>query len=540
MRSILWAGCAAVGLLLLIACINVANLLLVRGSARSQEIAIRAALGAGRHRLVRQLLIESGVLGMIGGTLGVVLAAATVRAVVAIAPAELPRRDVIGIDPAVLVFAVVVTALATLLAGLAPAILAVGSELSLSLRDGRSAISGSRRTQTVRHTLVIGQVSIACLVAIAAGLLARSLVALAGVDMGFNPDRLLILETSIPPQLVPDRSVQVSLQDAMLARVTASPGVIAATMMPKPPFSAQGGWFGMVTGQGQSADAQKNNPLANFEVVGPGYFQTMGIAILRGRVFGEQDREHAPLVAVISDALARRMWPGQDPIGRQIKNGSLEDSTDWLTVVGVVGETRYHELTRLEPSLYVPIRQTDAPVPMTLAVRTRVDPEQVVPQVRRALAETNPAWLVSGGGSMRQLLAAPLARPRFSTLLFVTFATITVLLAIVGIYGALAATVSQRSREMGIRLALGAAGADVRGLVLRQGMALALVGCALGLLGALAGARVLRSMLFGIAPGDPVTFVGVAGLVLASAALACYLPARRATRVDPLVTLRAE
>ena len=306
MRSILWAGSAAVGLLLLIACINVANLLLVRGSARSQEIAIRVALGAGRRRLVRQLLIESGMLGMVGGTLGVLLAAATVRVVVAMAPAELPRRDVIGIDPAVLAFAVVLTALAVLLAGLAPTILAVGGELGLSLRDGRSAISGSRRAQTVRHALVIGQVSLAFLVAIAAGLLARSLVALTSVDMGFNPDRLLVLETTIPPQLVPDHRVQVSLQEAMLARVTASPGVIAATMMPKPPFSAEGGWFGMVTGQGQSPEAQKNNPLANFEVVSPGYFQTMGIPVLRGRAFGEQDREHAPLVAIISDALARR------------------------------------------------------------------------------------------------------------------------------------------------------------------------------------------------------------------------------------------
>ncbi len=449
MRSMLWAGCAAVGLLLLIACINVANLLLIRASARANEIAIRVALGAGRHRLVRQLLIESGVLGVAGGALGILIAAATIRAVVALAPPELPRRDVIAIDPAVLVFAIVVTALAVLLAGLAPAILAVADDVGVSLRAGRGALGGSRRTQRLRHGLVVGQISLAFLVAIAGGLLARSLIALTGVNMGFNPDRLLVVETSIPPQLVAQRSEGVALQEAALARVSASPGVIAATMMPKPPFSAQGGWFGMITGEGQSAEAQKSNPLVNFEVVSPGYFHTMGIPVLRGRAFGEQDREHALPVAIVSDALVRHLWPGQDPIGKRVKNGSPEDTTDWLTVVGVVGETRYHELTRLEPSLYVPVRQTDAPMPMTLAVRTRADPEGVVPEIRRALQEVNPAWVIAGGGSMRQLLAAPLARPRFSALLFVTFAAITVLLAIVGIYGALAATVSQRSRGDG-------------------------------------------------------------------------------------------
>jgi putative ABC transport system permease protein len=534
-QAILWTGAAAVALLLFIACINVTNLLLIRGSARARELAVRAALGAGLNRLVRQMLIESGVLALVGGIVGVVLATAAVRALVTFAPAELPRRDNIQIDAPVLVFALVVTVAAALLAGLLPAVLGGRGDLSASLRAGPSALGVSRPMSRVRHSLVVGQVALALLVAVGAGLLSRSLAALEGVDLGFDAGRLLILDTMIPPNLIPSDTAQAALQHAMLARVTALPDIMSATTMPKPPFSGMMGWFGAYTAEGQTSADQKTNPLVNFEVVSPGYFRTLAIPILEGRPFSDRDRSGAPHVAIISRTLARRSWPGHDPIGKRVKSGG-----DWLTVVGVVGETRYHELTKLEPSIYVPAGQFDGPPVMTLAVRTRVDPVRVIPEIRQALHEVNPALAVTAGGSMNQLLRAPLARPRFGTWLLVVFATLTVCLAVVGIYTTLAAMVGQRTREIGIRLALGARVSEVGGLVVRQGMLLAGFGCMLGLCGAMLGTRALRSMLFGVSPADPLTFAAVMILLLAAAACACYVPARRATRVDPLVALRAE
>jgi putative ABC transport system permease protein len=349
----------------------------------------------------------------------------------------------------------------------------------------------------------------------------------------------LILETTIPPHLIANDTAQAALQHAMLARVAALPDIVSATTMPKPPFSGMRGWIGQYSAEGQAPAEQKTNPVVNAEVVSPGYFRTLGIPVPRGRAFTDQDRAGAPRVAIVSRALAQRHWPEQDPIGKRIKLGAPNEPGEWLTVVGVVGETRYHELTKLEPSLYIPAGQ-DGSAAMTLAVRTRVDPVRVVPEIRQALHEVNPALTVAAGGSMDQLLAAPLARPRFGTWLLVVFATLTVCLAVVGIYTTLAAMVGQRTREIGIRLALGARMGDVGGLVVRQGMLLAGAGCILGLLAAVLGTRVLRSMLFGISPADPMTFAAVLILLLAAAACACYLPTRRATRVDPLVALRAE
>jgi predicted permease len=536
-RPTLWTAAAAVGLLLLIACVNVANLLLIRGSARTQELAIRTALGAGRRRLIGQLLTESGVLALLGGVLGTLLAIVAVPVLVALAPPELPRREMIEVDARVLLFALGATVAAALLSGLLPAVLSAAGDLGVWLRGGRNTASGSRGAQALRHGLVIGQVSLAIVVVAGAGLLARSLFALQSVDMGFNDERLLVVEAILPPGL-PERSRQVALQEEMLARVGAIPGVIGATVMPKPPFSAQGGWIATYAGEGQTADAQATNPPVNLEVVGPGYFRTLEVPLLRGRVFGEQDREDGLPVAIVSEAVARHTWPGEDPIGKRL--GPPNRPEAWYTVVGVVGETRYRELTDPQPSLYLPAQQFGGPVPMTLAVRTRADPTGMIPQIRQALQQVHPELRLVGGGSMRQLLAAPLARPRFSTLLLGTFATLTLLLAAVGIYGALAATVRQRTREIGIRLALGARVGEVQALVLRQGMRLALWGCAIGIAGAFLGTRALRSMLFEVSPTDPATFVGVAALILVAAALACYVPARRASRVDPVNTLRAE
>ena len=539
-RPTLWTAAAAVGLLLLIACANVANLLLIRGSARTQELAVRSALGAGRRRLVRQLLTESAVLALLGGVLGIALAFAAVRALVALAPPGLPRRELIGVDARVLLFALAATTVAALLSGLLPAVLSAAGDLGVWLRGGRRTGASSRGTQALRHGLVVGQVSLAILVVAGAGLLARSLATLRGVEMGFDDERLLVVQTALPPKAFPERPRQVAAQEEVLARVAAIPGVVAAASVPARPFSGEGGWTAMYSGEGQDAGAQGTNPWVNFEVVGPGYFRTLRMPLLRGRAFGEEDREGAPPVAIVSEAVARHTWPGEDPIGKRVKLGPPGAPGEWHTVVGIVGETRYRELTDPRPSLYLPIRQFPGPVPMGLAVRTTSDPAAVLPQLRHALREVHPQWMLVGGGPLRELMAEPLARPRFGALLLGAFAAITLLLAAVGIYGALAATVRQRTREIGIRLAMGATAGGVRGLVLRQGMRLALAGSAVGIAGALLGGRVLRSMLYGVSPTDPATLAAVAAVILGTAALACWLPARRASRVDPVSALRAE
>jgi putative ABC transport system permease protein len=539
-RATLWAASAAVALLLLIACVNVANLLLVRGSARTQELAIRRALGAGRRRLIRQLITESAVLALLGGVLGALLAIWAVTAAVHLAPPELPRRDMIAVDARVLLFATAATAAAALLSGLLPAFLSAGGGLSERLRGEDRGASATRGTQTLRQGLVIGQVSVAILVVVGAGLLIRSLIQLQTVDMGFNEERLLVAPTTLPPDLVPERDQQLALQEEMLERVRAIPGVVDAALLTSRPFSGPAGWTATYTGEGQSSEVQAINPMLNLELAGSEYFRTLEVPIRRGRAFGAHDREDAPRVAVVSETVARHTWPGEAPIGKRLKLGPPDGPGEWHTVVGVVGETRYRELADPQPSLYLPIRQFGGPVPTTLAVRTRSEPAGAVPQIRRVLQEVHPEWVLAGGGSMRELMAAPLARPRFSTLLLGAFAALTVLLSAVGLYGVLAVTVRQRAREIGIRLALGASAGGVARMVVRQGMALVAAGTLLGVAGALATSRLLRSLLFQVSPTDPLTLGAASALLLAVALLASWLPARRAARTDPMVALRRQ
>ncbi|MQA89129.1 MAG: FtsX-like permease family protein [Gemmatimonas sp.] len=532
-RATLHAAAAAVGLLLLIACINVANLLLIRGSARIQELAIRGALGAGRVRLVRQLLTESSVLALLGGMLGVLIAFVIVRVLAATAPPELPRREMIEIDARVLLVAVAITTAAALLSGMLPAVLSASGSLSTWLRSSGRTASANRGANALRHGLVIVQVSLAILVVVSAGLLVRSLISLQRVDVGFNEDQLMVFETSLPPDLFPERPQQIALREEMLGRVRGIPGVRRATSLAVGPFSG-GGWTSTFSAEGQTAEAKATNPLVNLESSGPEYFRTMEIPLFRGRPFGAQDREDAPGVIIVSDALARHAWPDEDPIGKRV-----ETPAEWLTVVGVAGETRYRDLMNQQPTVYRPTAQF-GPMPMSIAVRTRMDPSELIPQVRLALQEVHPDWMVVRGGSIHQLLSAPLARPRFSALLLGSFAGMTLLLATVGIYGVMAASVRQRTREIGIRLALGAQVEEVRTLVMRQGMQIALFGSAIGIALALSATRVLRSMMFEISPTDPVTFVVVTAGTLGAAALASYVPARRASRVNPLDAVRAE
>ena len=534
---ILVAAAVAVSLLLLVACINVSNLLLIRGTARSQELAIRSALGAGRSRLAGQLFTEAIVLASLGGAIGIALAFAAVRVLVRIAPAEVPQVEMIALDAPVLLVALAITATAAIVAGLLPAVMSVRGDLGSWLRTGRGTAVRSPVGRALRHALLTGQVAMAVMVVVFAALLARSLRSLSHVDMGFNTRGLTITETVLP---VPDRAQQVTMQETVIERLRALPGVVSATAMPKPPFSAQGGWLASYTGDGQDADAASKNPMVNFEVVGPGYFEALEVPLLHGRGFASQDRDDRERVAVVSASLAQRTWPAQDAIGKRIKLGPLKGGGAWHTIVGVAGDTRYRELATAQPTLYLPTRQFGGPVPTTFAVRTKDDAMYILPSLRATLRELNPESLIVSAGTMQQRLAEPLALARFSAFVLGASALTTLILALVGVYGTVATTVHERTREIGIRMALGESPAEVRSRVLKRGLALVGAGCAAGLVAAIAGTQLLRALLYDITPTDPATYAMVATVMLLVGSIACWLPARRATRVDPVASLRAD
>lgn len=539
-QGTLVAASLAVVVLLLIACVNVASLLLVRGAQRTRELAIRTALGAGRRRLIRLLVTEAALIAAVGGVLGVLIAFAAVRLVVSMAPPELPHRDLIRVDASSLAVALAMAAIATLASGVLPAMVAARDDLGSWLRGGRAMSVLNRRSRMLRQALVVGQIALAVLVMISAGLITRSLLALQHVDMGFSSAHLSIIETMLPPDAEADRLKRLALQEEMIARVASIPGVVAVSVMPKPPFSGDGGWTAIYSAEDQSVEAAAGSPAVNFEVVGEDYFRAMQIPLVAGRAFDSSDRDDGAPVAIISATLARKTWPGGDALGRRVKLGPAEGRGSWATVVGVAGETRYRDLAVERPTLYLPSRQFRGPEPMTIAVRTAATAGDVRPQIARALSELHPELVMLSSASMSERLAEPLARPRFGALLFGAFAGITMLLSIVGIYGVMAAAVREREREMGIRMALGASAGSLQRLVMRQGIVLATLGSIIGVGGAIAAMRLLASLLYGISPTDPATYVAIVAAVLAAAALACWIPSRRAGRVDPMQVLGAE
>jgi predicted permease len=539
-RGTLLTVLASVGLLLCIACLNVANLLLIRGAVRTQELAIRAALGAGRARLVRQLLTETFVLVSLGGVLGTALAAVLVPVLVRLAPPQLPQRDMIGFDIPVLLAAAALTAAAALLAGLIPALLSVRADLGIWLRGGRHTAAGMRPASVLRSALVAGQVALAVLVVVFSGLFVRSLRSMQQIELGFAANELTIVETILSSDLPPDRDRTLAVQESMRERVAALPGVRAVTTAPKPPFSAMGGWLAPFHGEQQSDAESSANPVASLEVVGPDFFVTLGLRVLSGRGFDSRDRKDGAPVAVISRLIAERVGMGQNAVGKRIKLGPPGNPGAWRTVVGVVDDTRYRDLTATLPTLYLPASQFGGPVPMTLIVRSDELAPNLMPQIRAALREVHPDLAIASGGSMSSLLDTPMARPRFSAFLFGILALATLFLAAVGIYGSLAATVRERRRELGIRLALGATARDLTTLVLRRGMRLAIIGCVVGFAAAFASTRLVEAMLFEVAPMDLTTYGTVLVVVLATAAIACWIPARRAGRVDPMRVLHEE
>ena len=532
------AFAAAAGLLLLITCINVANLLLVRGLARTREIAVRSALGAGRARIVGQLVTESALLGIIGALTGVVFAIAAVRAFVFFAPAGTPRLGEIHLNATVVGGAIAIAGIVTLLFALAPALVSSRVELQDVLRSGSRQATASRRFRIGTEALVVGQVALALLVLSAAGVITRSFMKLERVELAMNPSNLLIAELAIPAGGFGDTKKQLALVDALVPRLEAVPGVRAVTPVLTPPFVAVGGVFGQIAAEGQTADEAAKNPTLIFEPVTPDYFSTFGIRVLRGRSFTDADREGAPRVALISESAARHYWPNADPIGKRLKFGPGDSL---ITIVGVVPETRYRDLREPRRTIYLPLRQSAFPVaPTTLAIRADGRPADLIPAIRRAVREVDPRVAVASAAPFETLLDGPRALPRLNAILLAVFAIAAVALAAVGLLGVMTTMVRQRTRELGIRMALGATSQNLQGMVMRRGLVIAASGAVLGLVGAALGNRLLVAMLYEVSPTDGLTLAVVALLLLGIAAIATIIPARSTTRIDPVIALRAD
>ena len=541
-RQTLYVLLAAVGLVLLIACANVANLLLARATVRSREMVVRAAVGAGRGRLVRQLLTESVVLAILAGLLGIWFARLGLTALVALAPENLPRLDEIAIDPTVLGFALATVAISSLIFGLAPALQASRVQLAGGLRQGGKGTPAYGAGRLTRQAFVVAEIALAVVLVFGAGLLGRSLVALASVQMGFSPEQLLVLRTSVPVSGLADAPRATAFYRDLLADVRALPGVTAAgavTSLPTRVRSNGGYW---IEGGPGPDDSGVRAPQALFTVATPGYFRALRVPLEAGRDFDHGDGLDAPLVAIINDALGRESFPGQDPIGRRIQCGLDAQSMQSMTIVGVVSDIRTAGPSRaVRPEIYMPYEQHPGPATaLNLVVRTgAADPQALGQTVARRIRERNPDVPVTIS-TMEGTLDAATATPRFRTFLLTMFAAVALLLAGAGVYGVMAYAVSQRLPELGVRVALGASPRDIMRLVLFHGAALAAAGIAAGIGLALAAGRLLEGLLFNVAPRDPLMLALVTGTVAVAAGVACYLPGRRAAAVDPMIALRAE
>jgi putative ABC transport system permease protein len=531
---------AAVSVVLLIACANVANLLLARSTVRGREMVVRAAVGAARGRLVRQLLTESVVLGLAAGIAGAILARAGITTLAALAPPDLPRLDEIGIDAAALGFTLLISMASSIMFGMAPAVQVSRVQLVDGLRQGGKGSALGARGSWARNAFVVAEVALAVVLVVGAGLLARSLMALAEVNMGFSPERLLVLRTAVPVAGMKDAPRATAFYRSLLPDLRAVPGVTAAgavTTIPTRVRSNGGYW---IEGGPGPEDTGVSAPQALFIVATPEYFRAMRVPVRAGRDFTDGDRVDAPFVAIINDALAREAFPGVDPIGRRIRCGL--DSLEFMTIVGVVGDVKTRGPARpAQAEIYMPYEQHAGPATaMNIIARTDApDPLTLVETMRRKIRERNPEVPVKAE-TMEMTLETASATPRFRTFLILVFATVALLLAVAGVYGVMAYTVSQRVPEIGLRVALGATPGNILGLIVGQGARLAAAGLLLGLGLALAAAQMLQGLLFGVTARDPLILVAVTALVSFAALGACYIPGRRALRVEPMIALRAE
>ena len=535
-RPVLFAVLGAVGLVLLIAVVNVANLQLARAIRREGEMAIRAALGAGRARLARQFLAEGLLLAVLGGVAGVVLASLLLPALLARVPAELPRQGDIRLDGAVLAATAALTLLLGLVVGLVPAWHGGRAALFGALRDGGRSGGGRR---TLRSGLVVGEVALALVLLVGAGLLGRSLVRLLSVDTGFDARQLLTLEVQATGPAYDSASAVYANRDRLRATVAALPGVTAVATASQLPLSGSVDEYGVRVQDRPATELQIASGTDRYVVAGD-FLRAMGIHLLRGRALAATDRESTPPVVVVSQSLARGLWLGEDPIGRRVQIGGFD--SPWREVVGVVGDVRHSGLdATVTQQIYVPERQWQwADAVATLLVRTAGDPAALAPTVQRVARAVDPSQPVMRLRTMEQVVAASTAQRRLALTLFAAFAGVALLLAAFGIYGVLASLVAERGREIGVRTALGATPGDTLRLVMAHGARLAGLGLLLGVAGALALGRLLQGLLYGVRPGDPLTLAAVAALLALVAGLACLIPALRALRVSPMVALRVE
>jgi putative ABC transport system permease protein len=533
---------AAVGLVLLIACANVANLLLAQATARRREIAIRMALGARRWTIARQLLLECLLLAIGGGLLGVFGAVWGVEALTKFLPESLSKLQAVSIDARVLVFTVAVVVLTAIVFGVVPALHAVranpGEALSETARDAAGGSSG----RYMRRILVVSEVALAVVLLVSAGLLIRSFQQLNQVDVGFNPDNVLTMRMVLPMPKYAKPEARRAFYDELLRRVEGLPGVESAGVITFMPLSFSGMKFSFSV-EGRTNPSDTNLPFAFFRVISPDYFRALNIPLLRGRFFDSRDSQDSPPVMVVNRRLAEQFWPGEDPTGKRLKIGPADSPNPWAVIVGVVGDVRQQGFYGDQlPEFYVPYAQERRSwmSPKDLLVRTTGDPGALAGAVREAVWAVDKDQPVSNVRTMDQVFAAAISRERFQMLMLTLFATLALVLACIGLYGVISYMVAQRTHEIGVRMALGAQAGDVLTLVIRQGMLLAGVGLIIGIAIGIAVTRVLSDMLYGVGARDPLTFVGVPVLLLLVAFLACYIPARRATRIDPLTALRNE
>jgi putative ABC transport system permease protein len=530
----------AVGFVLLIACVNVANLLLARMAARESEIAVRAALGAGRGALVRQLLTENLLLGVLGGTLGLLLAHWGVAALVSLRPQDIPRLDAVGLDGRAVAFTGAVSLLTSVLVGIFPALKATRPDLAASLREGGRGGGAGRAATRLRGTLVVAEVAMAVVLLAGAGLLIRSFVQLQRVDPGFRPDGVVSFDLTLPRAAYPEDAQVGAFHAALLGRIREMPGVKSAGAVSAIPMggSKTNITFDVV---GRAPAKQGEEPSMDVRLATADYVRTMGIPVLRGRAFDTRDRAGSAPVVLLNQAAARRFFAGEDPLGRRIELGWTRDGVAvGGEVVGVVGDVREDALEHgAEPEIYIAAAQVPPPS-MNVVVRAAGDPAALAPALRREVRAMDANLPLRSLRTVDRVLAESVARPRFYMLLLAVFAGVALLLAAIGIFGVMAYSVSQRTREIGIRMALGAEPRAVLRNVVGGAMSLVGVGLGVGILAAFAVTRILQGLLFEVTPADPVTYLAVSTTLAAVALGAGYLPARTATRVDPMVTLRHE
>jgi predicted permease len=531
----------AVGLVLLIACVNAANLLVARAAARQKEISVRAALGAGRGRLVRQMLAESLLISLLGGALGALLAVVSLQALVSFLPAGFPRTDAIHVNGFVFSFTALVAVATGLFFGLVPAVQASRTDPRQGLHEGGRGSGGSARQTRIRAVLVVGEVGLACMLLVGAGVMLRSFVNLLRLDPGFQPEHVLTAEIALPDANYKTTDSVGGFYQRLLTNLKTLPGIAAAGAGTDLPWTGYDENMGGFTIEGKIPPPHEEFH-ARYHTASPDYFRAVGIPLVHGRLFDERDIKGSPRVLIINDVMARRYWPGEDAVGKRLTFDDKPKESDWFRVVGVVGDVKdTPESKEAEPAFWWPVLQQPFPFAnMTIVLRANSDPLRLTEALRTSVHELDPSLAVAHVRLLDRVAEEQFSTPRFALLLIGLFAALALVLATIGIYGVVSYSVSQRMHEFGMRVALGATSGNLIKMVMKQGVLMTVIGVAIGLGCALALGGVLDSLLYGVSARDPITLIGVGAVAIVTATLASLPPARRATSADPMTSLRAE